>query len=90
MKRDWIKIIPQITNNMSSMNPIKCPNCGKHGIDYIYIGDEETRVGFLQVWCSICLKGIHISRAVAPVNAKFVPFDTDLKDLIPKYDFVDD
>lgn len=90
MKREWIKIIPQITNDLISMNHIKCPNCGKHGIDYIYTGDEETRVGFLQIWCSKCLKGIYISRAVAPVNAKFVPFDTDLKDLIPKYDFVDD
>lgn len=89
MRRDWIKIVPQITNNLSDTNAIKCPNCGEQGIDYIYVGDKKTRVGFLQVWCGNCLKGICISRAAAPANARFVSFDTDLRDLIPKYDSVE-
>lgn len=58
------------------MNQIKCPNCSECGIDYIYVGDVDTRIVFLQIWCNKCLKGIYVSRVVAPENAKFVTFDT--------------
>ena len=44
----------------------------------------------MQIWCNKCLKGIYISRAVAPVNAKFVSFDEDLKKIVPNYEFLDD
>ena len=89
MRNEWVQIVPQITEDADGINSIKCPNCEKYGIDYIYIGDEKTRVGFLQIWCSKCLKGICISRTVAPQNAKFVTFDTDLKNKVPPYDFVE-
>lgn len=46
MKQEWIKILTQITDNLDNVDQIKCPVCGEHGIDYIYIGDEGTRVGF--------------------------------------------
>lgn len=55
----------------------------------IYIGDKKTRVGYLQIWCSESLKGIYVSRAVAPTNDQFATFDDDIKDKIPKYDFVE-
>ena len=56
MKQEWIKILTQITDNLDNVDQIKCPVCGEHGIDYIYIGDEGTRVGFLQIWCNQCLR----------------------------------
>lgn len=87
MKSEWIKMISQITNNIDNINELKCPNCEKKGIDYLYVGDKETRVGFLQIWCSKCLKGIYISRAIAPINAKFASFEADLKDIVPQCDF---
>lgn len=37
MKKEWIKIIPQIANHLDEVEQLKCPNCGKHEIDYIYI-----------------------------------------------------
>ena len=88
MKKEWIKIIPQIANCLDGVEQLKCPDCGKHEIDYIYVGDKETRVGFLQIWCNQCFKGIYISRVVAPVQAKFVSFEADLEGIVPQYDYV--
>lgn len=88
MKKEWIKIISQITDNIDNNNCMKCPVCGE-GIDYLYVGDGNTRIGFLQVWCNKCLKGVYVSRVVAPPNARFVTFDTDLKDVVPKYEFLE-
>lgn len=90
MKKEWIKIIPQIIENLKSIEKIKCPNCGKCGIDYMYTGDENTRIGFLQIWCTKCFKGIYINRAIASPNSKFISFDSESKDLIQVYDFVED
>lgn len=90
MRNKWMHILMQLTTDFDRVNQINCPNCKECEIDYLYIGEASTRVGFLQVWCKKCLKGIYVSRAVAPQNAKFVTFDTDIKDLIPSYEFVDD
>lgn len=90
MKKEWIAIVSQITDDFNKINQIECPHCGKCGIDYIYIGDGDTRVGFLQIWCYKCLKGIHVSRVVAPQSAKFVTFDTELKGIVPQFEFVED
>ncbi len=90
MKREWTRIISQVTENFDNKNQIKCPICGECAMDYIYVGDGNTRIGFLQIWCNKCLKGIYVSRAVAPLDAKFVTFDTDLKGVVPKYEFVED
>ena len=78
MKKDWMNIIVKIADGLDDTTQITCPNCGEHGIDYIYVGDAETRIGYLQVWSCKCLKGTYISRAIASDNAKFAAFDTDL------------
>lgn len=88
MKSEWTRIISQITGDFDNINRIKCPNCRECAIDYIYIGDGNTRIGFLQIWCNKCLQGIYVSRAVAPPNAKFVTFDNNLKGIVPKVEFV--
>ena len=90
MKLAWERTISEILKDFNKINQIKCPSCGKRGMDYIYIGDGDTRIGYLQVWCNKCLRGIHVSRAAAPPNAKFVTFETDLKGIVPMVEFVDD
>lgn len=89
MRKEWIDIIPQIANDFDSIHQIKCPNCGKNGLEYIYIGDKKTKIGYLQIWCNKCLKGIYVSRAVAPPNARFVTYDDDLKNIVPKYELIE-
>lgn len=57
MRKKWMKIVPQIIDNIDNvheLNQIKCPNCSRHGINYMYIGDEKTRIGFFEVWCNKC------------------------------------
>lgn len=84
MKKVWLETVAQITENFDEVNQIKCPSCGANGIDYLYIGDGRTRIGFLMVWCNRCLKGINVSRAAAPPNAKFVTFEEDLEGIVPE------
>ena len=86
MKKDWTKVISEITEDFNRVDQLKCPNCGECGIDYMYVGDGHTRIGFLLIWCNKCLKGIHVSRAAAPRNAKFVTFETDLKSVVPEFE----
>lgn len=90
MKEDWIKLIPQIVGDLDNIVQVKCPCCEKQGIEYVYIGDEETRVGYLQIWCSECLKGIYVSRVVAPDKARFVTFEDDLECIVPNYELVEE
>lgn len=68
---------------------MQCPSCGEHRAKYLYIGDEKTRIGYFQIWCNKCLKGIYISRAKASADARFVSFDHDLNGTIPKYEIDD-
>ena len=89
MKIRWMGIVEKISENFSNIHQVRCPNCGEARLDYIYIGDEETRIGFLQIWCNKCLKGVYVSRAIAPLNAKFVTFDSDVKSIVPQIEFVE-
>lgn len=89
MREKWMKILPQIIENLSDLQFVECPNCGENDVEYLYVGDEITRVGYMQIWCNKCLRGIYISRAVAPDRAKFVSFDEDVSGMIPKYIFDD-
>ena len=85
MKKMWVNIISKIPNNIAEA---RCPICGKHTMNYMYVGEEKTRIGYLNIWCDGGLKGIYISRTVAPRNAKFVTFDAELSSIIPKYEFI--
>ncbi len=89
MREKWMKILPKLTDNFVNPQEIQCPNCGEQEVEYLYIGNEKTRIGYFQIWCNNCLKGIYISRAKAPVNARFVSFDHDLNGIIPKYEIDD-
>lgn len=46
MKKEWIKIIPQIANHLDEVEQLKCSNCGKHEIDYIYVGIKKRESVF--------------------------------------------
>lgn len=88
MNKSWQKVILQILNNPQQVNKIKCPNCSKCGIDYIYVGEKESRIGYLQVWCNECLKGSYVSRVKAPENVKFAIAGEELEGIIPAYEYI--
>jgi hypothetical protein len=88
MFQDWISLCGKIAEKPSGEERFICPNCGKSQIDFQYVGDLGDRIGSLDVWCSACHKGVHISRVKAPLSAKMLSFDTpaeQLNDRIPRY-----
>ncbi|MBD5449062.1 MAG: hypothetical protein HDR28_02655 [Lachnospiraceae bacterium] len=89
MREKWINLLPKIIDKPSDIQHIKCPNCGECEVDYLYVGEKKTRIGYMQVWCNKCMKGIYVSRVMAPTNARFVTFDEDVSGIVPKYKFDD-
>lgn len=88
MHEMWIQIVKNIAVKPYDIDELECPICkSKKTIDYLYVGDETTRVGYLMIWCGNCLKGTYVSRVIAPPNAKFITFNDEIKDIVPKYDF---
>jgi len=84
MKENWIKLIKHLNN----VDKLECPNCKNRSIDYLYIGQAETKIGYLQIWCNKCKKGIYISRVKIPDNAKFVSFEDSGNVELPSYEFL--
>jgi len=90
MYKDWVKLIPELRENLNNTSTITCPECGAHEIDYMYVVKDEEGLGYLQVWCNKCLKGIYISRTKAPEGAKTVSINEQkLENIIPEYTFLD-
>ena len=43
-----MKMLPQLMDNFEAAKQMKCPSCGEcGGIDYLYIGDSDTRIGHI-------------------------------------------
>jgi len=86
----WIKVAATIAKESQEISNISCPHCKDKNLDYLYIGDEKTHIGYVQIWCNTCLTGINISRVKIPKEAKTISFDSgvDLEELIPKYNQV--
>lgn len=89
MKKDtsWLKIAAAIADNLPTVPPLECPNCGLPKIDFQYVGDKTTNIGFLCVWCASCLHGKHISRVKIPPQAEILSKDSleEVKKRIPNF-----
>lgn len=83
---DWIKLSSMISS-APPLNPtFNCPECHRNEIDFQYVGDSVTKIGFLDVWCKSCMKGIHISRVVIPKSANMLTFgEAGTKSRIPDF-----
>lgn len=81
----WLNLSVRIQENKVDL---LCPKCNKKDVDYIYVGDINSRIGFMEVWCNSCLHGIHISRVKIPDGSKMFSFDisnSELKKNVPKF-----
>uniref|UniRef100_A0A4Y8Q5H5 Uncharacterized protein n=2 Tax=Paenibacillus athensensis TaxID=1967502 RepID=A0A4Y8Q5H5_9BACL len=71
------------SGNADSNHIHRCPECESEKIDFQYVGEPGSRIGFLSIWYENCLNGIHISRARVPESAKLFVFgDRGLADLM--------
>ena len=85
---NWLLLAAKVTENLDSTEKLKCPRCGHKDIDYLYIGNFKSKVGYLQVWCNYCNHGIHISRVLIPEGAKALSFESDIEvinSIVPNY-----
>ena len=88
MFKDWLYLLGDIEDDNYSSENIVCPECGEKGIDYVFIGDSKTNIGYLSLWCNHCNKGINISRVMIPDKAKRMEFDDTewIKNNIPNFE----
>ena len=83
----WVKLIIEIPYKI---HDIACPSCNSKTLRFQYVGDENSRMGYLDIWCDSCLKGIHLSRVKIPENIKFISFKSNEEILkkIPNFKLV--
>ena len=82
----WLKLSAEISIKPKPLSTLQCPECQNSTVDFQYVGDSETRIGYLDLWCNSCSNGIHISRVRVPDSAKLLEFnDASLIDRIPSF-----
>jgi len=70
----WLKTLP-LAVAAAADEPISCPTCGQKRLEFRYIGDPSTRIGYVLLWCNACLHGISVSRVRAPESVVMGGFD---------------
>ncbi|MHC5215482.1 hypothetical protein ACYSNR_02370 [Enterococcus sp. LJL128] len=76
--RAWVHTAAVLPDYVSCLSELSCPSCEGRTLDYLYVGDQKSRIGYSLVWCSSCNKGIQISRLLIPEEIpldKIVYFD---------------
>jgi hypothetical protein len=71
---DWLRLKAR-TNSLSSGEVLKCPECQNDTVDFQYVGDSTTRMGYLAMWCRSCKKGVHLSRVSIPKGVALIALD---------------
>ncbi len=78
MFKNWLDLIGVIQDSKGDTELAKCPSCDCVGsIDFQYVGSKETRIGYIDVWCTSCDHGIHMSRVKVPDGFEMLPFGCD-------------
>jgi transcription elongation factor Elf1 len=75
MFKDWLDIYKQINARGGESDLFICPECGHATVDFQYVGKESDRIGYIDMWCSTCGKGAHLSRVAIPPSALMLSFD---------------
>ncbi|MBP3505426.1 MAG: hypothetical protein J6K43_03380 [Lachnospiraceae bacterium] len=90
MYNDWIKIIVKLVKKNYLTENIICPECGQKSINYVYVGNPISHIGYLPIWCTNCNKGIQISRVEIPKGVKMIEFDNwdEINKNIPNFEHI--
>lgn len=81
MFKNWLEIYKSISSSGQKKDSLSCPNCQQKKIDFQFVGDPNTRIGYVSIWCILCYKGIHLSRVKAPSNVNLFSFDVSTDEL---------
>lgn len=85
---DWLEVYKEIQARPTSKLTAHCPECGSESVDFQYVGDTAARRGYLDIWCTHCNQGVHLSRVVIPQGAHVIEFDAPdevLTSRIPRF-----
>jgi hypothetical protein len=75
MTHDWMQLLIEFTKKNYSTKDLVCPDCKEIGIDFAYVGDRETNIGYLTIWCNLCKNGVQMSRVSIPEGEQKLDFD---------------
>ena len=78
---DWLTVFKDLVSSGGKSITNACPECGAASVNFQYVGDTKTRVGYLRIWCSSCWKGVHLSRVRIPETAQMLSFDAPKEEL---------
>ncbi len=89
----WLYLVGEIQDANGDVSHIACPSCSATGsIDFQYVGNPETRIGYVAIWCTKCNQGFQSSRAEAPIGFDLLPFGTSAEEIrkrIPSFEHVE-
>lgn len=88
MFQDWLTIYKKTRDSTILKSDCICPECGANSIDLQFVGDIRERIGYLDMWCTTCLRGVHISRVLIPEGEPMISFDdpiSTMTDRIPDF-----
>ncbi len=72
--KSWLDVVKKIQTHQAGI-PIYSPECPGEEVCYKYIGNTESRYGYLIAWCNASKKGINISRLKIPEGVNFTSID---------------
>jgi len=87
----WLFIINEIYRTLPNVPVLYCPNCHQQQVDFQFVGDSQTRIGYMAIWCPICLHGVHFSRVRIPDEVQANSFDIPIEEIskrIPNFTHV--
>lgn len=87
----WISIATEIYNTLPNVPILACPSCHELGLYFQFVGDFESQIGYMAIWCPFCLYGIHISRVHIPEKTQALSFNALEKEIsirIPNFTHV--
>lgn len=57
-----------------------CPCCGSQNTNHSFtVVNEKSRMGYADIWCEDCRRGIHLSRLIVPQEGREENAPTDIK-----------
>lgn len=92
MFQDWLQLYKKIHSAAFQKEDLACPECLSRSVDFQYVGDASRRIGYLDIWCTTCWKGVHFSRVSIPADRDMISFDAPdevLTARIPEFEQVD-
>jgi hypothetical protein len=87
----WLRISTHILLEKHDKTEIICPCCRNKGVDFQCIGNIDTKIGFMLLWCWKCRQGINISRIKIPDGTPMLSMDIsdeEYSNRIPKFELI--